>query len=111
MCGIEPCPWYIRWESDLVTKEQNECLAKGLTGLCQVTKFTGWYQGSAVGPVPASVYPTLKGEAVLPAVGGGEELPMVLKGWAHMPKVVPDLDVCVVHGTPEDTAVHPAECF
>lgn len=58
-------------------------------------------------PVPASVYPILKGEAVLPDVGDGEKLHVMLKDWEHMPRVVPDPHVHDVHDTPEDTAVHP----
>jgi hypothetical protein len=32
MCGTEPYPWYIRWQSDLGTREGSEWLPKALTG-------------------------------------------------------------------------------
>ena len=62
-------------------------------------------------PVPGSVYPTLKEEAVLPGVGDSEKLSVMQIIWGHMPRSVPEPNMCAVYGSPEDTAVHLAECL
>lgn len=62
-------------------------LPKGLIGWCHVTTRRTYLLalGSLMERVPTSLYPR-----VLPDVRDSKWLPMILRDWGHMPRVVPD---------------------